>query len=274
VDDRYSGLQAGGVTVVSTGTSDPYGVTVGRRTFYSYGYDSIGTASSTTSLASPPLGLLHRLYAGLAGGNGSGAWINEEQPPDARGWLIWYECEYFNLIGDGAVFEGPSGGFSGGAWKAFGYWGLGSTVGTPFSSAFIGGLSPYNPTRLGSGNIVATQWFPWFGDNLGGPINYMNTFPLRVTVGHNMRIEWIILAGDVDQTNGRVICYLTDLTLGSGPTKVIDSPRKIRRSAGGLNGGIYRKHYTIVWGGGSVNPLGRDEYKLHDHLHCEGRNRP
>jgi hypothetical protein len=134
---------------------------------------------------------------------------------------------------------------------------------------------------LANGNILTDKWDVVFTTNFAG---YVHVGPGRldsngcqgVTVEHDMGIEWLFELGDLDVANSRVRCWLTDFALNTPPTLVIDGMMCLRttRSIGGqiANGGIYKKHYNMVWGGDSKKPLSRTQHKVIDHLYIRGAN--
>jgi hypothetical protein len=195
-----------------------------------------GGSISFPSPSDAPFGgtVLDIVYpTGLKGGNEPyDQWMWNNGNHDQMG--EYYEAGWFRIGANASAtdFQGPGSG----EWKLLGYWAVGATPGG--YSAQIYNVASSSGTS-GTWNLSiraqgATSWSSGGGS---------------VLCGKWYRYEIHMVLNDPDVPNGVLEFWLTNVSDGGAPVKVISKTDRLYRTSGSP-AGFWQRSFVPVWGGG------------------------
>ncbi|MGH7536080.1 MAG: hypothetical protein ACREMG_10945, partial [Gemmatimonadales bacterium] len=167
----------------------------------------------------------------------------------------YYEAGWFSL--PGSDFEGPG---STGEWKMLGYWAVGQGWPGGYDAQIYTLISPVNVTGHTVAGTVASSWsFSVRAQQQVAWAAYPNG-SLNIQCGKWYRYEiHMILENPVGAANGILEVWLTNVTDGGSPVKILSfSDRTYRNSSN--TAGFWKRSFVPVWGGGGPATKTRNDH--------------
>jgi hypothetical protein len=244
-----NGLPGGGGTTLSATN-----MAAGVGSFYAYwsGAATNPTASDAPGGSSQVYDLLYP--AGLGGGNSSAIykmWSSPSWPQMTE----YYEAGLLRI--GGSSFEGPG---STGQWKILGYWAVGQAPGG-YGAQIFGLAAPVNVVGTTTAGQIATTWkLGILAQNQVTWAVWSSSTSLLIQCGKWYRYEiHMVLDNPAGASNGVLEVWLTNVTDGGAPVKIISQTDRPYRSST-ATAGFWARWYDPVWGGGSPSPKTRNDH--------------
>jgi len=235
-----NGLPGGGTLGFKTTN-----MVLGQAKAFSYVANTM-SAPTVSDAPIDPSQVYNTLYpTGLSGGTtpcAFWAWKDGTHTPVNE----YYEAGWFKLVGPN--FEGPG---SSGEWKALGYWAVAGAPGSGQDNDVYQVLGPTGTTTKTAAGIIASQWY--------FSVRMQNYAAWTLTGGTVLSNKWYryeihMVANTVGASNGVLEVWLTDVTDGGSPTKVITSTNRVYRTSSNP-AGFWQRTFVPVWGGSA--PVGK-----------------
>lgn len=230
------------------------GMTMGAGDVYAYSPGTATTVNVSNAPVDPPTVYDLRYPAGLAPGTtpaGLFLWQNNSYQQQTE----YYEAGWFTL--PGTDFEGPGGS---GEWKILGYWAVGQGWPNGYDAQIYGVATPAGSSGSTSAGVISSTWSLSIRAQQQVSWAAYSNGALKVQCGKWYRYEiHMVLENPVGAKNGILEVWLTNVTDGGSPVKILSySDRTYRNTSNAA--GFWKRTYVPVWGGNGPAPKTRNDH--------------
>lgn len=167
----------------------------------------------------------------------------------------YYEAGWFSL--PGADFEGPGGG---GEWKILGYWAVGQGWPNGYDAQIYSVATPVGSSGSTAAGTVASTWSLSIRAQQQVSWAAYPNGALNIQCGKWYRYEiHMILENPVGAKNGVLEVWLTNVTDGGSPVKILSYYDRTYRNSSNA-AGFWKRSFVPVWGGGGPAPKTRNDH--------------